>query len=137
MTYKKDKSLPQLERYKDIPNETFIKDWTDAADPENYDRISDFYMSPPWLWPREMIHWRGLENDPRVIKADIEVLKLVLKKKNMSMPDWAQLDFEDTAPLEFWWYYLYLIQDGNYPLELLPDHLKDIYREHLKNLGKL
>jgi len=122
MTYEKEELLQRSE----FSDEDIIENWKDAANPDYYYYITDMYTSPAWLWYRELAHKRGLDNHPEVVKTDIEVLKLVLKKKGAERP------FIEKPPLEFWWYHLHLIQDGKYPLELLPDHLKDIYKEYLE-----
>jgi len=132
----KKENTSQQSKSSDYPYtpEEAIQAWQDYTNPEYFYYLENSYMSPPHLYIREVIQAYGLENDPRVIKADQEILRLALKII-VDPPDFAQLD--EDPPLEYWWYFLRRIHLGIYPLDLLPDHLKDIYREHLKKLGKL
>ena len=132
---KKENTLQQSESSDDpYSPERAIRAWQLRATPKYFYYLTDSWMSPPHLYIREVIQKYGLENDPRVIKADQEILRLAFKNY-VAPPDFAQLDGD--PPLEYWWYYLDDIHRGEYPLDLLPDHLRDIYREHLKKLGKL
>ncbi len=79
---------------------------------------------------RETIHGLGLDNNKTVIFADqylIDALDDYLKNS----PKWHGFKIEDdpTQPLEKWWWHLNKIAKGEYPIEKLPEHLRDIYRE--------
>ncbi len=79
---------------------------------------------------RELIYEYGVEGDEAVIFADqylIDALDDYLKNS----PKWHSFKIEDdpNQPLEKWWWHLNKIVKGEYPIEKLPEHLKDIYIE--------
>ena len=111
-----------------------VESWQLYTDPKEFEfYLKDHWMAPAELYTREIIHKLGLDNDPRVIEADKKILKLAIKL-NAAKLDKSDIGYQPEPT--WWWYFLNDIHHGKYPLELLPDHLKDIYREHLKNLGK-
>lgn len=82
---------------------------------------------------RDEIHDAGLDNHPEVIKLDREALKIAF--------DWKFIGYRDKPPQandkRRWWWWLDELVFGEYPEELLPQHLKDIYREYKKELEEL
>ena len=122
--------------YREHYKECHINGWQDlSTDPKGFEFwIGDFWMAPAHLYNRELIHKFGWEDDPRVIEADKKILQLAFKYPPAPL---IEADIGYKPEPNWWWYFLYDIHDGEYPLELLPDHLKDIYREHLKKLGKM
>jgi len=123
-----------IEPLSEEEKEELISRWQYRATPEGFDVITDMYMAPASLYTRELIHKNGLENDQRVIEADKEILKLSFKYVPFPL---IEADIGYKPEPHWWWYFLYDIHKGEYPLDLLPDHLKDIYIENLKKLGKL
>jgi len=115
--------------------EEHIRRWQSFAEPKNFNfEITDSWMAPAALYVREIIHKLGLEKDPRVIEADKKILKLSFEY-TPAFTEEPDIGYKPEP--HWWWYFLRKIQEGDYPLDLLPDHLKDIYRDHLKKLGKL
>ena len=115
--------------------EELIDRWQDFTNPDEFVfGICDQWVAPASLYVRELIHKLGLENDKRVIEADKKILQLSFEYFPAYLHE-GDIGYEPEP--HWWWYFLRQIHRGEYPLELLPDHLKDIYREHLKKLGKI
>jgi hypothetical protein len=72
---------------------------------------------------RESIYIRKLEDREEVKKADISLIKCVLKY-GADRPD---SDDPEKYPLDHWWWHLDKIAKRTYPAELLPEHLRDLY----------
>jgi len=124
--------------YREHLKECHINDWQNLTNP---DKFKYYICNPfnPWdasaaLYNRELIHKFGWEDDPRVIEADKKILKLSFEYSPVYLTE-DEIYYKPEP--NWWWYFLYDIHNGDYPLDLLPDHLKDIYREHLKKLGKI
>ncbi len=79
----------------------------------------------PWNIPSIRESLKDYEEIEEVIENDIwllEDLKEILKV-NPAIQD------DPTQPLEKWWWHLNKIVKGEYPIERLPEHLREIYRE--------
>jgi hypothetical protein len=70
---------------------------------------------------RDEVEEAGLDNNPVVKEADEFVLRSVLKE---GFQGYAR---RENQPLEKWWWHLDKIARKEYPPELLPDHLKELY----------
>lgn len=81
-----------------------------------------YYATSDLLDVRQEIYELGLESEERVKKADIALLEYVLKEGS-DTPMWRPED----APLSSWWWHLEKIAKRQYPAELLPEHLREIY----------
>ena len=66
------------------------------------------------------IHELGL--DHMVKELDIKLLKGL---KKFGPP--AYMEKDKNKPLEYWWWHLDKIATKEYPAELLPEHLREIY----------
>ncbi len=78
-----------------------------------------------WLMldARDEIHRLGLDNDERVIEIDKRLLKGLKKFGNLIV---YRFDNSD-KPLPHWWWHLDKIAKKEYPAELLPEPLREIY----------
>jgi len=84
---------------------------------------------------RELIHEYGAEDDEITKQAD-QFLFIDLAHFIKNSPKWHGFKIEDdpTQPLEKWWWHLNKVAKGEYPAELLPEHLRELYKElYLKN----
>ncbi|NPA41172.1 MAG: hypothetical protein GXO18_02755 [Aquificae bacterium] len=79
---------------------------------------------------RETIHELGLDSNEIVQRAD-KFLLIDLDYYLKNSPKWHGFKIEDdpNQPLEKWWWHLNKIAKGEFPIEKLPEHLKDIYKE--------
>ncbi len=79
---------------------------------------------------RELIYEYGVEDDEITKKADKTLLRN-LKDYLKNSPKWHGFKIEDdpTQPLEKWWWHLNKIAKGEYPIEKLPEHLREIYKQ--------
>lgn len=99
-----------------------IKDWEIATTPylvSGRSFVQDMWMADDWLEVRDEIHQAGLDNHPKVVELDKNLIRLVIKK-GAEKP-------ETQKPLKYWWWHLDKIAKKEYPAELLPEHLKEIY----------
>ena len=111
-----------------------IKLWQNLKDSKTFIRgACSKWNAPAYLYPRELIHKNGLEKDKKVIEADKKILQLAFKYTPAYIHE-GDIGYEPEP--NWWWYFLYQIHYGDYPLDLLPDHLKLLYKEHLKKLGE-
>jgi len=111
-------------------DEMLIEDWDMATDSEEGEiphAVLD-YTAGVWLPTRDVIHERGL--DEKVKEYDIRLLKYVLK--HGAYPLWEKQSGKIDPPLSSWWWWLYEISEGEYPAELLPEYLRGIYQDWLK-----
>ncbi len=77
----------------------------------------------PWNVPSIREKLQDYEGNEKVRKLDkwlLEDLKEILEV-NPAIQD------DDTQPLEKWWWHLHKIANGTYPVELIPDYLKNIF----------
>ncbi|NPA41540.1 MAG: hypothetical protein GXO18_04620 [Aquificae bacterium] len=79
---------------------------------------------------RELIYEYGVEDDEITKMAD-KFLLIDLDHFLKNSPKWHGFKIEDdpNQPLEKWWWHLNKIAKGEFPVEKLPEHLRDIYRE--------
>lgn len=81
-----------------------------------------YYATSDLLEVRKKIKDHGLEEDKRVREADIALLRHILQKGS-DTPMWRP----EEAPLQDWWWYLDKIALRQYPADLLPEYLAEIY----------
>lgn len=108
-----------------LPSEysELIKEWQWATSPVfgNYSYVQDMHTADVWLEIRDRIKGAGLEQHPEVIKLDKQLIKRVLKHG-------AEGSYESQEhPLHHWWWHLDKIARKEYPAELLPEYLREIY----------
>lgn len=118
------------EYLRSLPDEELIEGWDWATDSEGGEIPSAVldYTAGVKLPTRDVIQERGLEE--KVKEYDIRLLKYVLKKR--AYPLWEKQSGEINPPLSSWWWWLYEISKGEYPAELLPEYLRGIYQDWLK-----
>lgn len=92
-----------------------------CEDPED---LLYWASAPDLLDRRERIHQAGLDEDDTVKKADIELIKVVLKEGANPSDLFGD---PEKYPLSHWWWHLDKIADKTFPAELLPAHLREIY----------
>lgn len=110
--------------YFNYPKEKMIELWKWAVEDGD---IFDYYDAPVWLSLRDEIAERGIDKEKEVIEIDKLAIKKALKK-DLKIRVETPMGRDDEAPsLTHWWWYLDLIAQGKYPLELLPEELKEIY----------
>jgi hypothetical protein len=102
-----------------------IKDWELAIEPgtigKNWAYVQDYHTSLAWLEIRNQIREEGLEDNPSVMELDKRLIENVLKYG-------AEGNIEQSKhPLVEWWWHLDKIARKEYPPELLPDYLREIY----------
>lgn len=86
------------------------------------------WMGSSYLALRDRIHEKGLDNHPRVKQIDKGLIKFALEHGVERPYDPS----DEEHDLQYWWWYLEKIGKREYPAELLPEHLREIYQEHLK-----
>jgi hypothetical protein len=107
--------MGSLKYYEDL-----IQQWQWATEPDpGY--AFDYDTAPVWLPVRDAIHEEGLDDDPRVKELDKQAILYAIKEGS-DMP--MERDYED---IRRWWWHLEKIARGQYPAELLPDYLREIY----------
>jgi len=99
-----------------------IEEWRMAVESER-NFAFEYYSAPAWLVVRDKIAERGLDKEKEVIEID----KKAIKKAIMVQAEAPMGRDDEAPPLTHWWWYLDLIAQGKYPLELLPEELKEIY----------
>ena len=79
---------------------------------------------------RELIYEYGVEDNETVRFADQYLLDNLTDFIENS-PEWHGFEVQDdpSQPLEKWWWHLNKIAKGEYPIDNLPEHLREIYRE--------
>ncbi len=79
---------------------------------------------------RELIYEYGVEGERNAIVGD-RILLLNLGYFIENSPEWHGFKIQDdpSQPLEKWWWHLNKIAKGEYPIDKLPEHLREIYRE--------
>jgi len=79
---------------------------------------------------RELIYEYGVEDEEPVIFADQYLLDS-LDDYIKNAPKWHGFKIEDdeSQPIEKWWWHLNKIVKGEYPIDKLPEHLREIYEE--------
>ncbi len=104
-------------------NEKLIKEW-EIATTKGVGPILpyalDMYTGEVWMPTRDAIHAASIDNDPRVIKTDINLIKLIIDHPSLIQTR------DDNQPIESWWWHLDKIVDHSYPADLLPQYLKEI-----------
>ncbi len=114
---RKDEAEPQSKYSK------LIEDWKLAVS-NGFGEIPyalDYHAGPPWLEVRDKIEKVGLGTQAEVIKLDIKLIKTAIALKTGGTYE------SDDHPIENWWWHLDKIAKGEYPKELLPEHLREIY----------
>lgn len=100
-----------------------IEDWGMAVESNSGYTIYNYYTASAWLLIRDDIHNAGLDEDEKVKALDIQAIENALKY-GAEMPMGRD---DENHPLQFWWWYLDRIAEKNYPAELLPEYLREIY----------
>ena len=79
---------------------------------------------------RELIYEYGVEDNETVRFADGSLLRR-LSYYIENSPEWHGFKIQDdeSQPLEKWWWHLNKIVKGEYPIDKLPKHLREIYRK--------
>jgi len=116
------KALKEMDYFESYSDEKLIKDWVSECEPPAFDARWYPTAAVP-LAIRESIYIRKLEDREEVKKADISLIKCVLKY-GADRPD---SDDPEKYPLDHWWWHLDKIAKRTYPAELLPEHLRDLY----------
>ena len=99
-----------------------VKDWAVAVGYEgDYPYALDMWTADAWLPVRDKIEEKGLV-DEKVKKIDRFAVEFVLK----NAPDFLPGIPSEKKPLEKWWWHFYEIATGEYPVELLPDYLREV-----------
>jgi len=115
----------QLSEYSD---KELIKEWDIATQPGTAGRhlsyAQDFYTSSAWLDVRDEIKRRGLDKETRVKEIDKRLLLNTLKYGAYGSME------ENNHPMEDWWWHLHQIAKREYPADLLPEHLREIYERY-------
>jgi len=75
---------------------------------------------------RDIIEERGLAD--KVVELDKNLIRYTLEIGSVDVPP-ERLYGEVNPPLEKWWWYLDLIAERQYPAELLPEALRDVYKK--------
>jgi len=93
------------------------------------DRKSVLEATSPWVSDvaipiRDIIEERGLAD--KVIELDKNLIRYTLEIGD-AFPPKERLYGEVNPPLEKWWWYLDLIAERQYPAELLPEALREVY----------
>lgn len=76
--------------------------------------------------PRTELHQIGMDEDERIKQLDIQLIKKLHRFKKMDIYP-VYLEKDKNHPLEYWWWHLDKIAKKEYPAELLPEHLREIY----------
>ena len=107
--------MSRLDHYKDYIED--LADYGDDALLETYDYESeDTLEAVPAV--REVIDRRGLSGD-KLARIDRDVLAYIDElDEDFTDPD-------DSQPLGKWWWHLAKIKAGTYPLETLPQELRE------------
>ena len=107
----------------------------EALAPDYRTMVLEFENAPlDFQKQRELIHEYGLDNDEITKFADRALFRRIeYFIKNSKRWHGFEIEDDETQPLEKWWWHLNKIVRGEYPLELLPEHLREIYiEEYLK-----
>ncbi len=84
---------------------------------------------------REKVFNEGFDDHPQVKANDRVLLKnlkdyITFTRKYYTVQlNFNPIEDDPTQPLEKWWWHLNKIVKGEYPIEKLPEHLREIYRE--------
>lgn len=118
------KEMGLLECYKD---EELIELWQQDCKPPAI-KLRWYATSAAILDTREAIFERRLEDQEEVKKADIELIKIVLKEG----ADPPYSDDPEKYPITHWWWHLDKIADRTYDASLLSEYLMEIYLKALQ-----
>lgn len=113
-----------------------VKRYSEQALVKNYRTIVIEFENAPldFQRQRELIYEYGLENNEITKFTDRSLIRrLAYYVKNSYKWHGIKIEDKENEPLEKWWWHLNTIVKGEYPIELLPDHLKDIYVERYLN----
>ena len=103
-------------------NSKLVKDWAVAVGYEgDYPYALDMWTADAWLPVRDEIEEKGLV-DEKVKEIDRFAVEFVLK----NAPDFLPGIPSEKKPLEKWWWHFYEIAINEYPVELLPDYLREV-----------
>ncbi len=98
--------------------------------------VWDFKEQPyPIPQERENVNREGFDDDEEVLAHDkilLSHLKEYLEFAHsyyQKQLDYNPLQDDPAQPLEKWWWHLNKIAKGEYPIDKLPEHLREIYRE--------
>ncbi len=109
-----------------------VKTYSKTALTKNYRTMVIEFENVPFdlQKQRELIYEYGVEDDEITKKADRTLLRN-LEDYLKNSPKWHGFKIEDDPdqPLEKWWWHLNKIVKGEYPVDKLPEHLREIYRE--------
>ncbi|NPA41218.1 MAG: hypothetical protein GXO18_02985 [Aquificae bacterium] len=79
---------------------------------------------------REEVYFLGLDNHEEVKKFDRILFRHLKDYLRVATRVYKfPIQGDPNQPLEKWWWHLNKIAKGEFPIEKLPEHLKEIYRE--------
>ena len=115
-----------------------VKTYSKKALVKNYQTMVLEFENVPFdlQKQRELIYEYGVEDNETVRFADQYLLDNLTDFIENS-PEWHGFEVQDdpSQPLEKWWWHLNKIAKGEYPIDKLPEHLREIYREEYYKEG--
>ncbi len=97
--------------------------------PPNLPSAYDYNNMWLMLDARDEIHRRGLDKDERVKEIDKRMLEGLKEFGTLIVYRYDN----SNKPLAYWWWHLDKIARREYPEELLPEYLRDLYKNFLNN----
>jgi len=113
------------EYLRSLSDKELIEHWEDYTLDRDYvlDAIS-YWSSDVAIPIRDIIEERGLAE--KVKELDKNLIRYTLEIGSADPPR-ERIYGEVNPPLEKWWWYLDLIAERQYPAELLPPYLQEVY----------